>query len=97
MAFWAYLLQCRGGAYYVGHTDDLARRLAEHEAGAVQGFTSFRRPVHLAWSQAFPTREEALAAEMQVKRWSRRKKAALAAGDWAGLRAAARKKFREAE
>jgi predicted GIY-YIG superfamily endonuclease len=41
-----------------------------------------RLPVALLWSQDFATREEALAAEQQIKGWSRAKKEALIAGDW---------------
>jgi putative endonuclease len=41
--------------------------------------------VTLVWAEAFPTRLEALAAERQVGGWSRRKKEALIARDWASL------------
>ena len=82
MAFWAYMLHCRGGSFYTGHTDDLEARLAAHEAGQVAGFTSDRLPVVLVWSQEFPSRAEALASERQIKGWSRAKKMALIRGDW---------------
>lgn len=83
MSFWAYMLHCRGGAFYVGHTDDLERRIAQHEAGAIKGFTSDRLPVALVWSQEFSTRQEAKEAERQLKGWRRAKKMALIRGDWA--------------
>ena len=82
MTFWAYMLRCVDGSYYVGHTDDLDRRLAEHNNGVFDGYTQTRRPVALVWSQDFATRDEAFAAERQIKGWSRRKKEALIAGDW---------------
>jgi len=82
MAFWAYMLHCNGGAFYVGHTDDLERRIAEHERGALPGFTRDHMPVRLVWNEAFGTREEALAMERRVKGWSRAKKMALIRGDW---------------
>ena len=82
MGFWAYILHCRGGAFYVGQTDDLARRIAQHQSGALAGFTSGLLPVELVWSQEFPTREEARAAEHKLKGWSRAKKLALIRGDW---------------
>jgi putative endonuclease len=47
MAFWTYMLHCAGGAFYVGHTDDLERRLAQHEQGDLPGFTHDERPVIL--------------------------------------------------
>lgn len=93
LPFWIYLLRCADGSYYAGHTDDLARRLAQHHDGSVRHcYTSRRRPVVLVYSEAFATREEALAAERQVKGWSRRKKEALIQGDWAQIRRLARGK-----
>ncbi|MFX7922675.1 GIY-YIG nuclease family protein, partial [Acinetobacter baumannii] len=77
-----YMLHCRGGAYYVGHTDDLDHRIAQHHTGSIPGFTSSRLPVALIWSQEFATRIEALDAERQIKGWSRAKKMALIRSDW---------------
>jgi predicted GIY-YIG superfamily endonuclease len=67
MSFWAYILHCRGGAFYTGQTDNLPRRIAEHETGIIVGFTSDRLPVTLVWSQEFSTRLEALEAERRIK------------------------------
>ncbi|MEH3108047.1 MAG: GIY-YIG nuclease family protein [Sphingomonas fennica] len=89
--FATYLLRCADGSYYVGHTDDLAGRVAQHQAGTIPGYTQDRRPVALVWSETFPSREEALAAERQIKGWSRAKKEALIAGDWEAISHAARK------
>lgn len=82
MPFWVYLLRCADGSYYTGHTDRLEERVAEHQAGAVPGYTSSRLPVEVVYVQTFPTREEALAAEQQIKGWSRKKKEAMIRGDW---------------
>jgi predicted GIY-YIG superfamily endonuclease len=82
MSFWAYMLRCADGSYYVGQTDDLERRIAQHEYGGFCDFTARRRPVLLVWSETFSTRDEAKAAERQIKGWSRAKKKALIAGDW---------------
>ncbi|MEY3253322.1 MAG: methylmalonyl Co-A mutase-associated GTPase MeaB, partial [Pseudomonadota bacterium] len=88
--FHVYLLKCADGSYYVGHTDELQRRVAQHEAGELPGYTLERRPVSLVWQQETATREEALAAELRIKGWSRAKKEALIAGDWEGLKQLAR-------
>ena len=85
MAFWCYILKCSDGKYYTGHTDDLDRRIAQHQHGGFCNFTSRRLPVTLVWAQDFATRHEALASELRVKKWSRAKKEALAASDWARL------------
>lgn len=80
--FWTYMLRCADGSYYVGHTDDLEARMAQHAEGALGRYTAKRRPVTLVWSTDFPTRDEAFDAERQLKGWSRAKKEALVAGDW---------------
>jgi len=90
--YWAYMLHCRGGAFYVGHSDDLDRRLAQHETGCIPGFTASRLPVTLVWSQEFPTRDEAKEAERRIKGWSRAKKMALIRDDWARISELARTK-----
>lgn len=72
--FLTSMLHCSDGSYYVGQTDDLGRRLGEHDAGVTGGYTASRRPVRRVWCGEFSTREEAKAAEVQIKKWSRRKK-----------------------
>jgi len=74
---WVYILKCSDGSYYTGSTTDLERRLAEHHAKTYSGFTSIRLLVTLAFSQEFPTIEEAIVAERMIKGWSRKKKEAL--------------------
>jgi tRNA/rRNA methyltransferase len=93
MSFWAYMLRCADGSYYVGHSDDLAARFAAHQSGLIAGYTQKRRPVVLVWSQGFPDRDEAFRAERQIKRWSRAKKEALIRGDWEGMQLLSRKLF----
>ena len=85
------MLRCADGSYYVGHTDDIERRITQHEIGAGSGYTATRLPVQLVWFEEFPTREEAKAAEAQVKNWSRRKKEASIGGKIDELKQAARK------
>ena len=92
MGFWVYILRCADNAYYTGHTDNLEKRIGEHQAGKVEGYTSTRLPVALVFSQEFPSREEAKTCERQIKGWSRRKKEALMRGDWAEVSRLAQKK-----
>jgi predicted GIY-YIG superfamily endonuclease len=93
MIFHVYLLRCSDGSYYAGHTDDIESRLAQHRSGTLQGYTASRLPVSLLKAEAFPTREEALAAEMQLKGWSRAKKEAWVKGDFVLLKQLAKKDF----
>ena len=83
MSFWVYILCCADNSYYMGHTDNLEERIARHQSGEIEGYTSTRLPVRLVFSEQFPTREEALTCELQIKGWSRKKKEALMQGDWA--------------
>ena len=96
MSFWVYMLQCADQSYYIGHTDELERRLLQHERGELDGYTLTRRPVRVVFTQEFASREEALAAERQIKGWSRKKKEALVRSDWAEMSRLAqrRKPFR---
>jgi putative endonuclease len=88
MGAFVYMLRCADGSYYVGSAtgDDLSNRLAEHQAGALPGYSALRRPVELVWSEHFERITDAIAAERQVKRWSRAKKEALMKGNWKDLR-----------
>ena len=83
MAFSAYLLRCNDGTYYAGHTDNLDQRIAQHQSGALGGYTAKRLPVTLIWSEWYQTRDDAFRVEMKLKGWSRAKKEAMMAGDWA--------------
>ena len=74
MGFWVYILRCSDGSYYTGHTDNLEDRVNQHQVGSFSGYTTTRRPVKLVFAQECPTRDEAFAAERQVKGWSRKKK-----------------------
>jgi len=87
-----YILRCADRSYYVGTTiNSLEVRLAEHQSGAVKGYTSTRRPVTLVFHQYFDRLEDAAAAERQVKGWRREKKEALIRGDYALLPVLARR------
>ncbi len=90
--FWVYILRCTDGSYYTGHTDNLERRIDQHHAGDCKSYTVNRRPLQLVWSQEFFTREEALSSERQIKGWSRKKKEAMIAGDWAEVSRLAKSK-----
>ncbi len=85
MAFWAYILLCADGKYNTGHSDNLEKRIGQHQSGVIKGFTSSRLPVELMWTQEFPSRYKALDAELKIKKWSKAKKKALIKEDWESL------------
>jgi predicted GIY-YIG superfamily endonuclease len=74
MPFWVYILKCADGSYYTGHTDHLEKRLAEHQTGVSDGYTSKPLPVTLSFSQDFPTRLEALPVNGKSKVGAARRK-----------------------
>ena len=81
----AYLciLRCADGSYYTGTARlGLEKRIAEHNSATYGGYTAQRRPVTLVYSQWFERIADAIAAERQVKGWSRAKKEALMRGDF---------------
>ena len=91
--FYVYMLQCSDGTYYVGHTDELGKRLNEHFVGKYGGYTSKRLPVELVFVQAMATRNEAFYAERKIKNWSHAKKEALIVKNWNLISELAKKKF----
>jgi putative endonuclease len=90
---WLYILRCADGSYYVGTTrTDLEVRFAAHQVGHFGGYTSTRRPVVLVYSDYFDRIVDAIAAERQIKGWSRAKKEALIAGRFDLLPALSRRR-----
>ena len=78
---YVYILQCADGSYYTGSTWNLEKRVEEHKAGALKGYTSNRLPVRLVWSCDFADEHQAFITERQLKGWSRAKKEALIRGE----------------
>jgi putative endonuclease len=88
-----YILRCADGSYYAGTARlGLEKRVAQHNAGTYDGFTAARRPVTLVFSQWFERITDAIAAERQVKGWSRAKKEALIRGDFEAVKTLSRRR-----
>src|SRR5699024_5367315 len=77
---WMYILECSDGSYYTGSTNDLERRLAQHQAGKGANHTKKRLPVKLVYYEEFQRVDKAYYREKQVQGWSRKKKEALIQG-----------------
>jgi putative endonuclease len=76
--FFVYILASkRNGTLYIGVTNDLARRLSEHKAKLVPGFTRKYAVDQLVYFEAFSSILEARAREHALKRWNRAWKIAL--------------------
>jgi putative endonuclease len=79
--FSVYILSCVDGAFYTGMTNNLSRRLAEHQAGRGSKWVARRLPVEMAYYVDGLSWEEARAVERYVKSLSRARKQALIDGD----------------
>ena len=78
MPFFVYILASgRDGTLYSGMTDNLARRVWEHQTGAVAGFTRKYGVKILVWYELHDSRETAFQRERQLKKWNRAWKIAL--------------------
>ena len=76
-----YILRCADDTLYVGCTNDLKKRLREHNhAKAGAKYTRGRRPVILVYKQSFRTLAKARAREAELKRLTRREKLAIIKG-----------------
>ena len=75
--YYVYLLRCGDGTLYTGFTNDLARRLAAHNAGKGAKYTRGRRPVELVYWESFSNKSSALRREYAIKRLPRGQKLAL--------------------
>ena len=87
-SYWVYIVASRSGVIYVGMTNDLVRRVAEHKARPLPGFTEKYNCDRLVWYEEFHDVNQAIATEKRLKGWRRRKKEALIAEknpSWADL------------
>ena len=81
--YFVYILLCSDNSYYTGVTNNIDKRLYEHESGLdPKSYTYKRRPLKLVFQESFSEITQAIAFEKQVKGWRRAKKEALINGDW---------------
>jgi putative endonuclease len=77
MTWTVYILECRDDTLYTGITNDLDRRLGEHEAGQGAKYTRGRGPLKLVYQERCTDRSAATRRETEIKAMSRGKKLAL--------------------
>ncbi len=64
--YYVYLLRCKDESIYVGHAEDVQKRLSQHMAGQV-AWTKTRKPLSVVHMESFPTRAEAIKREKVLK------------------------------
>lgn len=74
---YTYILKCSDKSLYTGWTNNLDKRVEDHNSGKGAKYTRSRRPVVLAYYEQFETKEEAMRREWEIKRLTRKKKLAL--------------------
>ena len=76
-AWLLYIVECRDGSLYTGITNDIDRRIRQHNEGEAARYTRSHRPVVLRYQEPCGTRSQALIRECAVKLMSPRRKRAL--------------------
>jgi putative endonuclease len=71
---YTYLLRCSDDTLYCGWTNDLKKRIANHNAGKGAKYTKYRTPVTLVYYETFESKEEAMSREASIKKLSRKEK-----------------------
>jgi predicted GIY-YIG superfamily endonuclease len=79
--WYVYILECKNKALYTGITNDLKRRLKEHQSGRGGHYTYIFGTSKILWREKHSNRSSAMKREAQIKRWTRRKKIALIKGN----------------
>jgi len=79
-SYFVYILECSDQSYYTGVTNEIERRVAEHQNGLnPKCYTYRRRPVALKFIEQFNDVNQMIVREKQIKGWTRKKKEALMA------------------
>jgi putative endonuclease len=92
-SYHVYIVQCSDKTYYTGITNNLDRRLFEHNEGInPTAYTFSRRPVVLKYTETFNNPMDAIIFEKKIKNWSRKKKEALIKNDHEEIRRLSLKK-----
>lgn len=69
--WWVYVLLCRDGRTYTGMALDVERRYGEHLAGRGSVFTRINKPVCIVGARRYPSRTDAHAEELALKKAGR--------------------------
>jgi predicted GIY-YIG superfamily endonuclease len=83
MPYHTYILRTSSNTLYIGQTNNLVKRLNEHQNKTSKSakYTRYFKSVKLVYSEIYKTRSDAMKREIQLKRWSRIKKEALIKSD----------------
>lgn len=81
--YFVYILKCSDDSYYIGITNNIEKRLIEHQSGYNKDcYTYKKRPLTLEFCQEFNDVLQAIFFEKKIKGWTRAKKQSLINGKW---------------
>lgn len=73
--YYFYIVRCADNSLYCGQTTDLEKRVKDHNTSPKGAkYTKSRRPVQIVYSERLETISLALKREIEVKKWSKKKK-----------------------
>lgn len=77
--FYFYILRCSDNSLYCSQTNNLERRVYEHNFDKSKSakYLRAKKPVVLVYFEELVTLQEAMRRELQIKKWTRVKKEAL--------------------
>jgi len=75
-----YIVRCVDGTLYTGYARDPQARQIVHNSGRGAKYTSGRRPVTLIYVERFRSKRRALRREIEIKKWTRKRKELLCGG-----------------
>lgn len=82
---YTYILKCNDGTFYTGWTNNLEKRLKDHNDGKGAKYTKPRLPVVLAYYETYETKEEAMRREYAIKQMTRAEKEKLMSKIYEGI------------
>lgn len=77
---YTYIVRCSDGTYYTGWTNNLEKRINDHNSGKGAKYTKPRLPVTLVYYEELPTKKEAMKREYAIKKLTRSGKEKLIKG-----------------
>ncbi|HKK61720.1 MAG TPA: GIY-YIG nuclease family protein [Bacteroidales bacterium] len=85
--YYVYILLCKDNSYYTGITNNIEKRIVEHNHSPNKtSYTYSRRPVKIVFYETFQNPNDAILWEKRIKGWSRKKKEALINGNFEELK-----------
>jgi len=69
--FYVYIVECRGGTYYTGYTNDLNKRIKFHNSGYGAKYLRGKLPVKLVYKKEYKYYKNALYTERNLKKLTR--------------------------